>query len=421
MLKRPLWTPPLGLAESAVIAGLLMFTGLALQLTTGPFSFYLLKFPSNILVLLALLATGILAGARTESLLCRWFSGPTFATGILAGILILAIGMGSIPQTPDPDKNADWILMLGLNGVTTSWPFVLLFACLLAVLPAACARRIRVQKWASLRFCLWHAGVFLALAGSSLGQADRQSYVMHVYEGKTENHVYALNGISLELPVAITLHGFDMEEHAPRLVLIDKREGTPLPAGRPEHFQIDPHAPAGRLGEWQIIIEAFLPRAVWAGHGEFKPMEKPGSSPAALVTAVHERTGEKKRGWISSGNMGQFQHALGLSDSVAMAITPAMPAQFTSDVTVAIEGANPVRTAIRVNSPLRIGRWTISQYGYDFRLGRYSDFSSFLVVSDPWLHVVYAGFSLLSLACFAQICRSKRTARGLDGHNGGAL
>jgi hypothetical protein len=419
MPQRPLWTAPLGLRESAVFTVLLLLTGFALQLAAGPFSCYLLGFPANLAVLCALLAAGLLAGYRTDCALCAWISGSAFATALLAGMLVLTIAMGFILQTPEADKSPALILRLGLNGVTTAWPFVLLFACLLLVLPAACARRIRLQGRGSLRFCLWHAGVFLALGGAALGQADRQSYVMHVYEGKTESRVYALNGKSLELPVAITLHDFDMEEHAPRLVLIDKKEGTPLPAGRPEHFQIAPHAPTGRLGEWRISVDTYLPRAVWAGNGEFKPMEKPGASPAVLVTAVHEQTGETRRGWISSGNMGQFQHALELTDSIAMAVTPATPAQFTSDVTVAVKGATPVRAAIRVNEPLRIGSWIIYQYGYDFQLGRYSDFSSFEIVSDPWLPAVYAGFALLALACLAQICQKRRTAGVQNGQEGG--
>ncbi len=418
MPKRSLWTPPFGLAESAVFTALLMLTGAALQLAAGPFSFYLLRFPANLAVLPVLLAAGVLAGFRTGNPVCAWLSGPAFAGGLLAGILVLAIAMGSILQTPDPAKPPTMLFRLGLNGVTTAWPFVFLFLCLLLALPAACARRIRLQGRGALRFCLWHAGVFFALAGAALGQADRQNYVMHVYEGKTESRVYAINGTSLELPVAITLHDFDMEEHAPRLVLIDTKEGTPLPAGRPDFVQIAPHAPTGRLGGWQVTVDRYLPRAVWAGNGEFKPMEKPGASPAVLVTATHERTGETRRGWISSGNMGQFQHALELSDSVAMAVTPATPAQFTSDVTVAVKGASPVRTAIRVNGPLRIGSWMIYQYGYDFRLGKYSDFSSFEIVSDPWLPVVYAGFALLALACLAQICRRRRPAGRCGGQGG---
>ncbi len=419
--KRSLWTPPFGPAESCAFTVLLMLTGFALQLATGPFSFYLLSFPANLIVLFVLLAAGLPAGFRSQSAVCAWISGPAFAAGLLAGLLVLTIAMGSILQTPDPDKSAALMLRLGLNGVTTSWPCVLLFVCLLLVLPAACARRVRLQGWSALRFCLWHAGVFLSLAGAALGQADRQSYVMHVYEGKTESRVYAPDGTSLELPVAITLHDFDMEEHAPRLVLVDKKEGTPLPASRPEFVQIAPHAPTGRLGAWRIAVDTFLPRAVWAGNGEFKPMEKPGASPAVLVTAVHEQTGETRRGWISSGNMGQFQHALELTDSIAMAVTPATPAQFTSDVTVAVKGAAPVRTAIRVNEPLRIGSWMIYQYGYDFQLGRYSDFSSFEIVSDPWLPMVYAGFALLALACLAQICRRRRLAGQHDSLSGDLL
>ena len=118
--KRPLWTPPFGLAESCAFTVLLMLTGFALQLATGPFSFYLLSFPSNLVVLFVLLAAGLLAGFRRQSAVCAWLSGPAFATGLLAGMLVLTIAMGSILQTPDPDKSAALMLRLGLTGITTS-------------------------------------------------------------------------------------------------------------------------------------------------------------------------------------------------------------------------------------------------------------------------------------------------------------
>lgn len=254
-------------------------------------------------------------------------------------------------------------------------------------------------------FLLWHLGVWTALAGAGLGIPDQQHYVMYVNTGETQWRVYSEDGQGLALPLAITLHSFTMEEYAPKLVVIDRKTGLPQPEGKPEFFQIAPQTPQGRLGKWDIHVDTFYPRAVFAGNETFQPQEKPGSSPAVKVTVRSREDGKTQSGWISAGNMDEFMHVVNLDERYALAVTPPEPKQFISDVTVLVRGDEPVRTKIEVNSPLRIGSWIIYQYGYDQRLGRYSDFSSFEIVCDPWLPVVYAGFILMSLAAIFSICR----------------
>ena len=233
----------------------------------------------------------------------------------------------------------------------------------------------------------------------------RQHYVMYVNTGETQWRVYSEDGQGLALPLAITLHSFTMEEYAPKLVVIDRKTGLPQPEGKPEFFQIAPQTPQGHLGKWDIHVDTFYPRAVFAGNETFQPQEKPGSSPAVKVTVRSREDGKTQSGWISAGNMDEFMHVVNLDERYALAVTPPEPKQFISDVTVLVRGDEPVRTKIEVNSPLRIGSWIIYQYGYDQRLGRYSDFSSFEIVCDPWLPIVYAGFILMSLAAIFSICR----------------
>lgn len=401
--RRQLWQPPYGLAESAVLTVMLMATGFALQWFAGPVNFYLLTFPFNAAAGLIILILGGLLAAFRRAPVCAWLTGPQFAAALLAGILVLTLVMGIVPQT-DPEKAAGISGRLGFSSVTHCWPFVLLFTLLLVTLAGVSLRRLR-HPGKNAVFLLWHFGVFTALAGAGLGIPDQQHYVMYVNTGQTQWRVFSADEQFLDLPVAITLHSFTMEEYDPKLVIIDRKTGLPQPAGNPEFFQIAPQTPDGRLGSWNIHIDTYYPRAVFAGNETFQPQEKPGASPAVKVTVTPAAGGKALSGWVSAGNMDEFMHAVNLDEGHALAVTPPEPKQFISDVTVLVQGGTPVRTKIEVNNPLRIGSWIIYQYGYDARVGRYSDYSSFELVCDPWLPVVYAGFVLMALAAVCGICR----------------
>ncbi|EGK05806.1 hypothetical protein [Dysgonomonas mossii] len=52
---------------------------------------------------------------------------------------------------------------------------------------------------------------------------------------------------------------------------------------------------------------------------------------------------------------------------------------------------------------MRIGSWTIYQYGYDNQAGRLSSYSSMELVYDPWVIPVYIGFIFIALGSIALI------------------
>ena len=78
-------------------------------------------------------------------------------------------------------------------------------------------------------------------------------------------------------------------------------------------------------------------------------------------------------------------------------MTKADPKRFLSDITVITKDGEKIRTTLEVNSPLRVGSWVIYQYGYDEDLGALSNYSSFELVYDPWIYVVYCGLIMLCL------------------------
>lgn len=409
--QRPLWTAPYGAKEALLAVAALILTGFLLQLAAGPFDFYLLTFPGSAMACGLLVAGGAVLGiaARRGSALALWLTGPAMAALLSAGLMLVAVLMGSVPQVPVGTKPGEGFLSrLGLDAMTSSWPMILCYAVTCLSLAGVIVRRLRAGR--TLRnatFLTAHLGLLVVLLSAGVGSADMTRYVMHVPVGETQWRVFAGEDRMLELPVAITLHSFTYEEYPPKLLLVDG-EGVPQPAGKPQTWQIDTRYPDGRLGDWDFHVDSFLPRAVYAGNDAFRPMEIPGAAPAVKVTAT--KGGESHTGWISGGNMDNFQHLLNLDANTAMVVTPAEPKRFASDVTVLVRGDEPVRAVIEVNSPLRIGNWIIYQYGYDAANAHYARYSSFELVADPWLTPVMAGFALIALSACLLIWNGRGTA-----------
>ncbi len=67
------------------------------------------------------------------------------------------------------------------------------------------------------------------------------------------------------------------------------------------------------------------------------------------------------------------------------------PSEYTSDLSIMVDGQEAVRKTIQVNDPLHYGGYHFYQYSYDNEHGRYTVLS---VTSDLGLNLVFAGFAL---------------------------
>ncbi len=79
------------------------------------------------------------------------------------------------------------------------------------------------------------------------------------------------------------------------------------------------------------------------------------------------------------------------------------PRSFISDVEVYTQSGETQIAIIEVNKPLRVGSWMIYQYGYDNAAGASSTYSSFELVYDRWLWVVYAGVIMMMAGAIAMV------------------
>lgn len=396
--KRKMWQFPWRYKESIVFVAGILAMGFILQMIVGSFDFLLLQAPVNLIVGGAIILFLILFSFARKSAFYQWFSGVPFSVSLIGALLILTIIMGLTPQVVQVSPHdTNVITMLGFRQMTTSWPFVLIYFTTLLSLGSLITRRLIAFKKADYAFYLNHIGLWILLFSAGLGAADIKRFVMHVEEDAVEWRVYSENDDVLELPIAIQLIDFDMDEYPPKLAIIDRATGDIQPMDKPDYFQIDEKRPEGRLADWDIELVEYIHQAIRNSDSTYQVMPMPGSSPAARVKATHRITGEEHIGWVCGGNKAQLYMTLPVDSQYCVVMTQPEPKKFTSHIKVFLEDGNDTETVLEVNKPLRIGSWTIYQYGYDNQAGRMSTYSSMELVYDPWLYPVYTGIILLAL------------------------
>lgn len=393
-----MWQFPWQYRESIAFVAGIVFIGFILQLTVGNFNYFFLQSPINLIVGGVIILFLILFSFARKNLFYQWFSGVPFSVTIIGALLILSLIMGLTPQMVRIDPHDRGVFtLLGFRQMTASWAFVLIYFLTLLSLGALIIRRLIIFRKEDYAFYLNHIGLWILLFAAGLGAADTRRYVMHIREGEVEWRVYSENKDVLELPIAIQLNDFDMEEYPPKLTIIDRSTGEPQPIKKPDFLQIDERRPTGLLDGWDVELKEYIHQAVRNSDSTYQEVPMPGSTPAARIKAQNRQTGDVREGWVCGGNMAQLYMTLPLDSQYCVVMTQPEPKRFTSDIKVFLENGEDTETILEVNKPLRIGSWTIYQYGYDNQAGRMSTYSSLELVYDPWLYPAYAGIVLLAI------------------------
>ncbi|MDR2926865.1 MAG: cytochrome c biogenesis protein ResB [Cytophagaceae bacterium] len=407
-----LWQTSWKYTESIIVTSTIIIAGFVLQITVGSINFSLLAAPVNLLLGGVIILLCIASLWYRNSSLMRWFTGVPMSVCLIAALLSLSLLMGLTPQLVNSAKDAVGLFArLGFNSMAVSWTFVLIYVTILLSLGCLIARkmcRFRVKEWA---FYMNHAGLWLTLFAAGLGHVDMERYIILVYEGKTEWRVNSANGNMKELPIAIHLNDFDMEEYPPSLTVIDSASGMPLPDTSPDYYQIDTETPESILNGWSITLKQYIHQAIRNSDSTYSVASMPGAAPAAKIKAVHPENGTEVSGWISCGNRAQPYMMLPLNEQQTVVMTMPKPKRFMSDIEVYTPDGTVRKSILEVNKPLKVGSWTIYQYGYDNNAGRLSAYSSMELVYDPWAIAVYAGFILMTLGAVAMIWNGRLIKR----------
>lgn len=356
--------------EVVVVSGVIV-AGIALQLLTGSFDKAFLAFPVNVLLLIPLIA---LFFVRRASL--KRVSSGSLSVILLIVVSLAALYMGLIPG----------------NMVKISWPFVLIYLMIIVNLTAVISYRIKSFKGGDIPFILNHAGLLILLFSAGPGSADKSRYFMRVNEGGTEWRG-ELSGSTnkdniKELPIAIYLEDFILEEYPPKIAVIDRLTGETMPLGKEVYLESIKGASALFM-DWRVTVDSFV--------------NLPRYAPMTYISVTNSIDNEVSKGWITCGNIFQNHKTYNLTEKYTIAMTFPEPKRFISRVEVYSQSGKTITDSVMVNHPLTLGSWKIYQHSYNSQMGKDSDWSVFELVYDPWFIPALFGIILMLMGSVALI------------------
>lgn len=439
-----MWNKPYTLKEgTAIVAGLLVTGGL-LQVTLGPLEWGLFAWPANFITLILFVFLLIVAYLLRKRLyFCLFMSTMQAAIPAIAAAAILTLIMGVTKQVAEGKRPMD---PLGLTKMLSFWPFILVYVWMTAIVGEVTINQIARFSWRRFPTLVSHVGLFLILTCGTLGSADMLRVKMYCETGQPEwRGLDAFNNVH-QLPVAIQLEKFTIDEYPPKLMLIDKT-GRPLPQDKPENLLVDNGMKSGQLLDCKIDILKRIDNAVPVmlskmigkmpegmmgnirmdslGQARNKDgyiaSDASGSACALLVRVTigvnangssdsHLIKGQKQvmTGWITSGSYLFPYQALRLKDGRMLAMPNREPRRFASLVNIYTQSGQNIQTEIEVNKPFTIEGWKIYQLSYNEQMGKWSNLSVFELVTDPWLPVVYIGIFMLLIGAVGMFLTASR-------------
>ncbi len=345
--------------EELLVTSAVLIAGIALQFFIGGYDKRILAFPVNIILFSSIVLVISLSG---RAVLARLSSGSLSV--ILISIFVIAsLWMGLVPG----------------NMVKISWPFALLYLLTIINLTAVIIKRLKTVKVRDISFLLNHIGLLVLLLAAGFGSADKSRYFMRVNEGEVEwrgERSGGEKGVVKELPIAVSLSDFILEEYPPKLALVDRATGEALPLDKP-HFMESKVGTKWSYQEIKISVDSF----------EIHPR----LAPKAYVSVAGANENPKIEGWVTCGSYFQHHKTLNINDKLCIAMTFPEPQRFISKVEVYTEDGDIREGEILVNHPMTMGPWKIYQHSYDSHMGRDSQWSVFELVYDPWLYIAYFG------------------------------
>ena len=389
----PIWSNPWGYRESFFIVSGLLLSGFALEWASGgtgipEFTNLSLNIAAGLLVIFIFTA-GIFFRKQVFIL---WLSGIPAAISAVTGITFMALLMG---LTMQHDGSASgWVVQLGLSHVTSSWPYLLISVYLLVVLGIATAKRIIPFSTKNIGYILNHLGLWIVIFSATFGATKVERLEMKVKEGEIEWQAFdKKNNVWVEMPVAIRLNDFVLEQYAPKLGIVDNITGTILHENGKNVMLVDSVASGNMLG-WDIRVLTYLEQSGKAGEAYYLNNET-GAAPAVKAEAVSENKSDTVVGWVSCGSFNHSYEALKINDQLSLIMFYPEPKKFLSKIDILTPEGETTAVELEVNKPAKVDRWEIYQVGYDNSLGRWSDTSVIEFVRDPWLPFVYTGIFMM--------------------------
>lgn len=391
--NRKIWQHPWSYKESFIIAIGLFIAGTAIDIATKT-AFPKPAFPWNISAAILLVSVlTIMHLYRKESHLTRWLSSVPAAIGAITFFTFISILMGLIPQKVTTIPS--------FNNLLDSWAYLFAYAYLLIVLGLSSLKRTLPLKRKNGAYLLNHWGLWIALAAAGFGAGEVQKYNMYLTEGKTTWYAYNQEKETLELPFALRLDDFVLEEYPAKIALIDiETRNIMQQNGKPAIVDLPIGKSITMFGH-TIMTKEYLPMALPDSAKNYKTSADTGAVQAALIQV------NEMQGWVSPGNFSAPMAIVPIDNKTAIAMLAPEAKRYASYVKVFTPDKNHFDTVIEVNKPLKIAGWKIYQSDYDSRFGLWSRHSIIEIVRDPWLPIVFAGLYIMILGSFWLILEGK--------------
>ena len=399
--------------EGFVTGAGLILVGLALQYSVGPLDWSAFAFPINAICLVLYLAfLALIYALRHRVRLFSFFFTTEAAVPTLVYAALLTVAMGLTRQVAPHERAIDPI---GLTRMLSFWPFVLIYGRLTGIVGLIAIRQILHFRLRELPSLLSHLGVFIAIVAATLRSADMERVKLTASMDMPEWRATHEQGF-LELPLAIQLEKFTIDEYPPKLLIINSKTGKSIPAKNPEIVLVDKHFREGKLLKWRIRVRQNLPLAAPVVTSDTVKYVGWGSSGAVTALLVEAQPMEGDRavgkplvGWVTCGSyLFPFQE-LKLTKDLSLVMARREPERYASRIHVYTRSQKNIVATVEVNKPVSVDGWRIYQLSYDESMGRWSETSTFELVKDPWLPAVYVGiFLLLAGAVLTFIFSQKR-------------
>lgn len=389
--------------------GGLIVIGLILHLFTGGINWDSFAWPLNICVLaIYVVAIIVLYILRKKVYFVRWAMSYKAAVPSLVAVVFLTFLMGMIRQVPASTHSGD---VSSFNRMLSFWPFILVYLWMTTIIGLVSVKHLCSFRLSRIPFLLNHLGLFIALVSATLGSADMKRLTMNTRIGQAEWRATDADGHVYELPLAIELKNFSIDEYPPKLMLIDNATGKALPTDSPEHLLLEENIKSGKLSGWNIeVLDRIEMAASVSGNDTVKYVDWPsaGATYAVNVRAVSPDGKQSVSGWVSCGSFLFPYQALRLDGDCSLVMPDREPRRYSSDVVIYTESGKTLEETIEVNKPAEIEGWKIYQLSYDESKGRWSDISVFELVSDPWLPVVYIGIIMMMLGAVCMFVTAQK-------------
>lgn len=364
--------------KRAFLQCLLLFcVGVVLQILFGDVPADALKMPWSIIV--ALNYSYILVIIYALRSRVRWIASlfdTAASVAVMTWMMLLCIIFGLVPQNP----NIGGIVGdIGLSRMSHSYPFCLMLGYMITTLGLKAVDDIYHWRQQRLLTLLLHSSVFVALAVSFISGGDKERVKMVVPVGHTVHQGYDVAKNRVQLPFAISLEEFVLEEYPPTLTIYD----VATEQSSREHIVLGEEQ-SSVLSGYEVDVEEYLSMALPDSLGYKAAEDIVGAAPAARIVVRGEVT--ESRGWVTAGSFRVEPRAFVFAGHKAVVMLPQEPKRYLSRITVT-EGERVERFDVEVNSPAKVGEWYIYQSGYDTERGRWSQISIFECVRDGWYPV----------------------------------